>query len=267
MPDPAVDARLPWQRAKKYLAMDGLEAPFQGASFIMLGVFWLYLPVLRKGYLWLAWGLFAFVFCFLGRRETLEWLKERIAYPRSGYVATPLPSVPTLAATSASRSSKTVQAHHFLELGLAVLWILALTWKGSWLFAVAAGVTALLFCWGRRNALPRFALTSLLGGTAVVVVLSLPRWPRLGVLMVVVGITSMAMRSKSAGPLSAPASITGRQRRRHPCLKQFPPCSRLGIAHGAIGNRTVSTLLLQGSPSCWQDWEVYGVTDSTALAI
>jgi hypothetical protein len=192
MPDPAVDARLAWQRAKKYLAMDGLETLLQGASFIILGVFWLYLPSFRGSYLWFAWGLFALVFWFLGRRETLEWLKERITYPRSGYVATPLPQVPTFAATSASRSSTAVQAHHFLELGLAILWIFALMWKGSWLFAVAAGVTALLFCWERRNALPWFALTGLLGATAVVVVLSLPRWPRLGVLMVAVGITSMA---------------------------------------------------------------------------
>jgi len=192
MPDPAGDARSAWRRAKNYLTMDGLEALLQGGSFIVLGVFWLYLPVLRKGYLWLTWGIFAFLSCLLGRKETLDWLKERITYPRSGYVALPLPLAPTPAATSADRSSSTVQAHHFLELGLAVLWILALAWKGSWLFAVAAGVTALLFCWERRKAPPWFALTGLFAAAAVVVVLSLPWWPRFGVLMLAVGVTSTA---------------------------------------------------------------------------
>lgn len=78
------------RRARDYWDIDGLPAILLGANTVLLGVL-VWLPLDRHRSWWgvaLVFGLFA-LFFLSESKKTLEWLKGRITYPRTGYVAPP----------------------------------------------------------------------------------------------------------------------------------------------------------------------------------
>jgi hypothetical protein len=77
------------RHARDYWDIDGLPALLVGANTVLLGVLWL--PTDRHRSWWgaaLVLGLCALLF-LSESKKTLEWLKSRITYPRTGYVAAP----------------------------------------------------------------------------------------------------------------------------------------------------------------------------------
>jgi hypothetical protein len=77
------------RRARDYWDIDGLPALLAGAATVSLGV--ISLPTeshLHWRDVGLTFALFALYFLAESKR-TLEWLKSRITYPRTGYVAPP----------------------------------------------------------------------------------------------------------------------------------------------------------------------------------
>jgi len=77
------------RRARDYWDIDGLPSLLAGANTVCVGV--LLLPTLTHRSRWgavLVLGLVALLF-LSESKKTLEWLKNRITYPRTGYVAPP----------------------------------------------------------------------------------------------------------------------------------------------------------------------------------
>jgi hypothetical protein len=69
------------RRARDYWDIDGLPALLAGATTVLLGVLWLYTGQ--------SVVIFLILCLILDSRKILEWLKGRITYPRTGYVAPP----------------------------------------------------------------------------------------------------------------------------------------------------------------------------------
>jgi len=74
------------RRARDYWDIDGLPALLAGATTVLLGVVWLYTGDRSVWDFLLFWAFFS---PLLKSKKTIEWLKGRITYPRTGYVAPP----------------------------------------------------------------------------------------------------------------------------------------------------------------------------------
>lgn len=75
------------RRARDYWDIDGLPALLAGATTVLFGVAWLPKDRPWPGVAFVLW-LVAWIF-LVESKGTLEWLKSRITYPRTGYVAPP----------------------------------------------------------------------------------------------------------------------------------------------------------------------------------
>lgn len=193
MADPATDARRAWRRAKIYSEVDGLAGLLQGASFVLLGLFLLYVGTRHSAAWLLAWGAFACFSFWMDREETLAWLKARITYPRTGYAVpseaspSPLARFPT-APVDGKGPHRSLAA--MAEVSFAVLWILAFVWETSWIFALCCGLTALLFWWERKS--PPWFSGGLLIAAVLAYALSLKRIPRIGLFILIIGTATIA---------------------------------------------------------------------------
>src|SRR5712671_33106 len=74
------------RRARDYWDIDGLPALLAGATTVLLGIVWLYTGNRSVWDFLLFWAFFS---PLLKSKKTIEWLKGRITYPRTGYVAPP----------------------------------------------------------------------------------------------------------------------------------------------------------------------------------
>jgi hypothetical protein len=80
------------RRARDYWDIDGLPALIAGATTVLLGFVWLD-PGKDSG--WdVSWILCFFLFFCFDSKETVKWLKDRLTYPRTGYVAPPEEDAP-----------------------------------------------------------------------------------------------------------------------------------------------------------------------------
>src|SRR5258708_3429183 len=81
------------RRARDHWFSDGLFALGRSVYFVLFGLYFHYLPVLRAWPQWQRTAIFFSVLAipfFLSRAQSpvLSWFKWRRTYPRTGYVAT-----------------------------------------------------------------------------------------------------------------------------------------------------------------------------------
>lgn len=83
------------RRARKYWSVDGLPQILEGVALILYGVSLWYF------FAWSIWNfvvgtvlLLAFFAIMLRSKTTVEWLKARFTYPRTGYAPLPPPPLP-----------------------------------------------------------------------------------------------------------------------------------------------------------------------------
>src|SRR6476660_1949338 len=104
------------RRARDYWDIDGLPALLAGANTVLLGVICLP-PDSHRPWSGAALVLWLVAWFFVAEcKGTLEWLKSRITYPRTGYVA------PPVASAEGRASRKALEFPNFPFLLLLLLW-------------------------------------------------------------------------------------------------------------------------------------------------
>lgn len=163
------------RRARDYWDIDGLPAFLAGAYTVLLGVLWLP-PDSHRSRWGAALGLGLFALLFLsGSEKTLKWLKSRITYPRTGYVAPPkagpdperdpytiisITKEPEaqgpLAPLEGRASRKAFEFSDFPFLSFLLLWWLFSF--NSWIASLSCLATALWFWWRNKKDPPWFEI-------------------------------------------------------------------------------------------------------------
>jgi len=164
------------RRARDYWDIDGLPALLAGAATVSFGV--LLLPTDNHLPGWWGAGLtlgVVAVYFFAESKRALEWLKSRITYPRTGYVAPPQagpdaelhsytiisimkePEAQELLAPAEGRASR--RAFEFSDFPFFTL--LLLWWFfsfNSWIASLSCLATALWFWWRNKKDPPWFEI-------------------------------------------------------------------------------------------------------------
>lgn len=198
------------RRAKTYWEIDGLPAILVGASTILIGLPF-YFADFQSAWSLPAVAAFILLWPVLNKKETLEKLKARITYPRTGYVAPPqayeqadyLSTVP-LSETKVAPSSgegavdrRRAAVSRMTLVPLAGgLWIAALLLQNRWP-ACAACVVGAVDLWWKSSKNPPWIniLLSLVQGAAIAI-FSLTR-----AVGIVLGMNGVMLMARGAGLL------------------------------------------------------------------
>jgi len=139
------------RRARSYWEIDGLAVVIQAVAVLLAGLWFWYMNA--SG----AWGrrqtdlaaivcIVAVILDTIRKRAVIQWLKAKITYPRTGYVAPPAPQL----------SSPLDRGFKFDDLGviclLIALWAVALSVETPWLCVAAGIVTGLSLWWNPARA-------------------------------------------------------------------------------------------------------------------
>jgi hypothetical protein len=180
------------RRARDYWDIDGLPALLAGAATVSLGV--TLLPTDRQPPRWVAalvLGLWASWFLFSIRKKILVWLKSRITYPRTGYVALPqadpdAEAEEPVAPVEGRASRKALEFGDFPpSLVILALWFA----NHVWLVSLACLAAALSFWWRNKKDPPWFEIAgSVIAG---LVILPVDGSHRFSVFLLVFGATGM----------------------------------------------------------------------------
>ena len=192
------------RRAKTYWEIDGLPAMLVGASTILIGLL-LYFASFQSAWFLPALAVFFLLWSVLNKKETLEKLKARITYPRTGYVAPPqayeqaeylstVPlSEPAVAPSSdrypVDRRRAAISRVTLVPLGVG-LWIAALLLGNRWPACAACVVGAVDLWWKSSKKPPWTNILVFLVEGAVMAVFSITRG--LGIVLGVNGVILMA---------------------------------------------------------------------------
>jgi hypothetical protein len=195
------------RRARDYWDIDGLPALLEGTTTVLLGVLWLptdnHLP-----WWWdtcLTLGLVALLF-LSDSKKTLEWLKSRITYPRTGYVAppkeTPYSKRDPYTIISITKEPAALEPEAPLEgrasrKALDFPWplLLLLWWFFSfdgWLASLACLATALWFWWRNKKDPPWFEIAGATIAGLLSAILTVSDRSRFCIVLIVFGASSMA---------------------------------------------------------------------------
>lgn len=182
------------RRARDYWDIDGLPALLTGATTVLMGVLWLCgNPYASFFVLWFSLPLYS------TNRKILEWLKGRITYPRTGYVAPPKEGDPDstphpyrmisitkepVAPIVGRASRKAMGILSFPFIGL--LWLFA---DVGWLGFLACLASALLFWRIYKEDPPWFEIAGSVIAGLIILLMEGPR--RFGVFLLVFGAASM----------------------------------------------------------------------------
>jgi hypothetical protein len=184
------------RRARDYWDIDGLPALLAGATPFLLGVFWLYTG---KDSVWdILWVWFVLSCLFDGK---VEWLKNRITYPRTGYVAPPKETpyskrdpyttisiikepVEPVAPIVGRASRKAIGILHFPLLFLVLVFV-----DSRWIVCLACLASAFMFWHRNEDDPPWFEIA----GSVIAGLVTLPvdNSHRFGVFLLVFGATGM----------------------------------------------------------------------------
>lgn len=189
------------RRARGYWDIDGLPALLAGANTLLLGIIWLPNDRPWPGAIFLLWlvGWF-FVAEYKG---TLEWLKSRITYPRTGYVAPrkaerdPYTTISIIeieqgaeqpSAPVEGRASRRARDFPFFSL-LLLWWFFSFN---AWLASLACTATALWFWWRNRKDPPWFEIAGAIIAALLSAILTVDDQRRFCIVLIVFGASSMA---------------------------------------------------------------------------
>ncbi|MGZ4846149.1 MAG: hypothetical protein ACXV75_15685 [Candidatus Angelobacter sp.] len=186
------------RRARDYWDIDGLPALLAGATTVLLGVLW---SAGRHQSTWNFLVLWFFLSLCVDSKKILKWLKSRITYPRTGYVAPPQadpvverdpytvisiieePVAPT--DPVAGRASRRAIELEDFPLFLLMLWVADI----SWLLALLC-LAAALGLWHRyQDDPPWFEIAGAAIAGLLVLLVNGPRG--FGVFLVVFGTAGM----------------------------------------------------------------------------
>lgn len=191
------------RRARDYWDIDGLPALLAGATTVLLGV--ILLPTERSWsgaalVLWLgAWFLVA------ERKRTLEWLKSRITYPRTGYVAPPrvathskrdpYTSISIVKEPGANEPEPQIEGRaNRRALDFPFFLLLLLWWFfsfNSWLASLASLATALWFWWRNLKDPPWFEIAGAIIAGVLSAILMVSDRRRFCIVLIVFGASGM----------------------------------------------------------------------------
>jgi hypothetical protein len=187
------------RRARDYWDIDGLPALLAGASTVLLGVLW---STGKHQSFWDFLFLWCAVSVWFDSDKILEWLKGRITYPRTGYVAPPrddaegesdpysmisITNEPPMApeAIKKGRASRRAIRLGDFPLFLFVAWVADIGW-----LAASACVAAALMLWHRyEDDPPWFEIAGAAMAGLVILLVDSPR--RLGIVLLVFGAAGM----------------------------------------------------------------------------
>jgi hypothetical protein len=184
------------RRAKDYWNIDGLPALLKGATTVLVGV-----VCLATNRHWSAWDLFwlcFFLSILLEGKKTLEWLKGRITYPRTGYVGPPeeAPYVrrdPFTIISIIKEPEEPPARTSQMAIGLAYAPFLFLVlWIGddAWIVALLCFATAIDF-WTRFDDPPWFEITGMILAGLASVILPMDGPHRFAIILLVFGASGM----------------------------------------------------------------------------
>ena len=196
------------RRARDYWDIDGLPALLAGTATVSYGVLWLptdnHLP--RWWGVALVLGLFALLLLSESKRA-LEWLKSRITYPRTGYVAPPKagpdaechsstiisimkePEVQELLAPAEGRASR--RAFEFSDFPFSLLLLWWFFSFNSWIASLSCLATALWFWWRNKKDPPWFEIAGAAIAGLLSAILSVSDGRRFCIVLIVFGASSM----------------------------------------------------------------------------
>lgn len=181
------------RRARNYWDIDGLPAFMAGATPFLLGVFSLYTG---KNSVWdILWVWFVLSLWF-DSKDIVEWLKGRITYPRTGYVAPPeaapehdpytiISVIKEPVAPIVGRASR--RAIGILNFPL-LLFVLLFDDYG-WIVCLACLASALIFWYRNQDDPPWFEIAG--SAIAGLVILPVDSHRTFGVFLLVFGATGM----------------------------------------------------------------------------
>ena len=193
------------RRARDYWDIDGLPALLAGATTVLLGVTWLPSDSHRP---WpgAAFVLWLVAWFFLAEyKGTLEWLKSRITYPRTGYVAPPKagpdaerdpytmisiikePGANELETPVEGRASRKALDFPFFSL-LLLWWLFSFD---SWLASLACLATALWFWWRNKKDPPWFEIAGAAIAGVLSAILTVSDRRRFCIVLIVFGVAGM----------------------------------------------------------------------------
>jgi len=196
------------RRARDYWDIDGLPALLAGAATVSFGV--LFLPTDNHLPRWwgvaLVLGLFALLLLSESKRA-LEWLKSRITYPRTGYVAPPKagpdaerdpytiisimkePGAQELLAPLEGRASR--RAFEFSDFPFSLLLLWWFFSFNSWIASLSCLATALWFWWKNKKDPPWFEIAGAAIAGLLSAILTVSDRRRLCIVLIVFGASSM----------------------------------------------------------------------------
>ena len=188
------------RRARDYWDIDGLPALLAGAVTVLLGAVWMYKSDRSVQDLLLLWFFF---YPLLESKKILEWLKSRITYPRTGYVAPPKEApysrrdpytitsiIKEPVAPIDRKASRKAIGILKVPLLVFVLWFADF----GWMICVACLASALLLWQKYEDDPPWFEIAG--AAIAGLVILPVPGSRRLAVLLLVFGAASMVKGAK-----------------------------------------------------------------------
>jgi hypothetical protein len=196
------------RRARDYWDIDGLPALLAGATTVLVGII-LLPPDSHRPWSGAALVLWLVAWFFLVESKgTLEWLKSRITYPRTGYVAPPqaapnakrdpytiisITKVPeveeSMTPVDGRASRKALEFSDFPFFFLLVLW-----WFFSfngWLASLACLAIALWFWWRNRKDPPWFEITGAAVAGLLSAILTVNDRRRFCIVLIVFGASGM----------------------------------------------------------------------------
>jgi len=187
------------RRAKTYWEIDGLPVMLVGASTILIGLL-LYFATFQSAWFLPALAVFFLLWSVLNKKETLEKLKARITYPRTGYVA-PHQAYEQAEYLSTVRLSKSeidegqvdrrraaISRVTVVPLGIG-LWTAALLLGNRWPACAACVVGAVDLWWKSSKNPPWINILLFLVQGAAMAVFSVPRG--VGIALGLNGVTLM----------------------------------------------------------------------------
>jgi hypothetical protein len=196
------------RRARDYWDIDGLPALRAGAVIVLWGVYWLSTGIHRS---MLAMVILAGWILSWKKKGILEWLKGRITYPRTGYVAPPKvspylkrdqstiisiikepiePEEP-IEGRASRKAIEFTDIPFFLLLALFFAdnnWLVSLN---GWLISLASLATAILFWWKDKKDPPWFEIAGAAIASLVNALLQATGEKRVGIFLLVFGAASM----------------------------------------------------------------------------
>ena len=201
------------RRARDYWDIDGLPALLAGATTVLVGIM-LSPPDIHRPWSGAALVLWLVAWFFLAEcKGTLEWLKTRITYPRTGYVAPPQarpdaerdpytiisiikepikePEAEEPVATVEGRASR--KAFEFSDSPFLFLFVLWWFFSfNSWLASLACMAIALWFWWKNMKDPPWFEITGAAIAGVVSAILTVDDRRRFCMVLIVFGASGMA---------------------------------------------------------------------------